>query len=230
MPQLLALHRSLMAGLHPRAGRLRIVDARPSDRVDIYVPAAAVPATLWSFFDVANARALRLFGGSGCASKLEEADDSWEEGAASALDEDGALRQDVCDELLAATPADPEVHDIDESALEAVIQHAAWFAAHFLEIHPFGDGNGRATRILVDALLAAVHPVPVPLVPVGASLETARQRWIAGLRELPPWAHSGGAGWAGEPPPRLCDLIVGSLVASWRRLEEAKRCFLASSE
>ena len=96
--------------------------------------------------------------------------------------------------------------------------HAAWFAAHFLEVHPFGDGNGRLARVLVDALLAYVHPVPVPLVPAGASLEEARARYIAALREDPPWGHGDGSAWAAEAPADLRDLILESLAASWRRL------------
>lgn len=112
----------------------------------------------------------------------------------------------------------PDVRDIDPSAVESVVKHAAWFAAHFLEIHPFGDGNGRLTLILVDAVLARVHTVPAPLIPTGASFDEARTRYIEALREVPPWERDGGAAWASEAPDRLCDLILESLAASWARL------------
>jgi len=213
VPQVLAVHRTLISSLHHRPGLLRFSDSKPSDRDTLYVPAAAVRSTVWSFFDVANDRALQLFGenaSGGNGGKEEEA---------SILDEDDAVCELECERLLADPSLGPDVRDIDERLILGVVQHAAWFAAHFLEIHPFSDGNGRLTRILIDALLARIHPVPVPLIPVGFSLEEARSRYIRALREVPPWAeHFKGSPWAIEAPADLIDLILESLAASWRRL------------
>ena len=227
VPQVLAVHRA-MAGLHPCAGRLRVTDARPADRDALYVPAAAVRAAAWSFFDVANGRVLRLFAdatgaGAGGAGDDHGGEDAGEDGGGEdVLDEDDAVREDECVRLLGAPAAGPDVRDIDARALAGVVRHAAWFAAHFLELHPFADGNGRAARILVDALLARVHPVPVALVPAGASLAEARTRYLAALRALPPWARSGaGHAWAADAPA-LADVILESLAASWRRLASAR--------
>jgi len=139
------------------------------------------------------------------------------------LDMDDAVNEVECARLLAEAPTGPDLRDIDPQAVEGIVKHAAWFAAHFLEIHPFGDGNGRLTRVLVDAILARVHPVPAPLVPVGASLEEARARYLTALREVPPWGQDGGAAWARSAPARLHDLILESLVASWRRLASIQR-------
>ena len=214
MPQVLAVHRTLMAGLHARAGRLRVTDARPADRDTHYAPAVAVRATAWSFFDVANANALRLYAdASGAGGEAAEE---------SVLDEDDAVNADECARLLAGparAAAGPDVRDIDAGALEGVVEHAAWFCAHFLEVHPFADGNGRLTRVLVDALLARVHPVPVPLVPAGASLDVARARYLAALRTLPAWAHDGPGGVWTARAPALRDLMLASLAASWQRLD-----------
>lgn len=221
VPQVLAVHRTLMSSLHPRAGRLRVVDARPSDRDELYVPAAAVRSTIWSFFDVANGRALELVDkhayGDRCG--RNEAEEAAEE---SILDEDDAVRMEECERVLAEAPADLDARDIDERALHDAVQHAAWFAAHFLEIHPFADGNGRLARILIDALLAPVHPVPVSLISAGVSLDEARMRYINALREVPPWAkHADGSPWAHRPAD-LSDLILESLAASWSRLSSVQ--------
>jgi hypothetical protein len=216
VPQVLAVHRALMSGLHQRPGRLRNINARPSDRKALYVPAAAVRSTLWSFFDVANGRALQVFGEN--ASDGDSGKEEEEPSVLGVLDEDDAICEEECVRLLAGASLGPDVRDIDERVLLGVVQHAAWFAAHFLEVHPFGDGNGRLTRILIDALLACVHPVPVPLIPADSSLEEARFRYLSALREVPPWAEHNGASWAKAAPVDLSDLILESLAASWRRL------------
>lgn len=226
VPQALAVHRTLMAELHPRAGRLRVNDARPKDRAELYVPAAAVPATVWSFFDVANSRALALFP----EDEGEHADFGHVAEELSVLDEDDAVCEDECLRILSSTPPGPDLRDIDPHAVEGVVKHAAWFAGHFLEVHPFGDGNGRLTRILLDSMLARVHPVPAPLVPAGATLEQARTRYIDALREVPPWALSSGSSWATEAPSNLSDLILESLLASWRRLAAVQQSLFGGGE
>ena len=222
LPEALAVHRELMRGLHPRAGRLRTCNVQPADRAAPYPPFTTVPSTAMSLFDACNTRALGVYEGAeglgdsagrAAGGRVGEGGDEEE----SALDEDGALREDECKRLLSAPPPSPTARDIDARAVGPVAQLAAWMAAHLLELHPFADGNGRLARIVVDALLAAVHPLPVPLVPQGCSLQDARVRYLAALREVPPWDAQGSTGWALEPTA-LSDLVLGSLVASWRRL------------
>lgn len=227
VPQVLSIHRVLLRGLHERAGRLRVNDARPSDRGELCAPAAAVKATVWSFFDVAGGRALRLFPVAGRVAAEEVL-----KGEGDILDEDEAVNTDECARLLAAAPPRPDVRDIDESALPLVVEHAAWLAAQFLEVHPFADGNGRLARILVDAMLARVHPVPVPLVPAGSSLDEARGRYIAALRELPPWGHEDGGAkvWATKAPQSLTDLMLESMLASWQRLACIQRSLFGGGD
>jgi fido (protein-threonine AMPylation protein) len=216
LPEVLAVHRELMRGLHPRAGRLRTCNVQPADRAAPYPPFAAVPSTAMSLFDTCNARTLGVFEEAEAAAAGGSVGEGAEE-EESALDEDGALREEECKRLLSAPPPAPTARGIDARAVGPVARLAAWLAAHLLELHPFADGNGRLARILVDALLAAVHPLPVPLVPQGCSLQDARVRYLAALREVPPWGAQGSTGWALEPTA-LTDLVLGSLVASWRRL------------
>jgi hypothetical protein len=128
------------------------------------------------------------------------------------------VQEGECQKLLSAPPPAPAARDIDARAIGPVARLAAWLAAHLLEVHPFADGNGRLAHILVDALLAAVHPAPVALVPEGCSLQEARVRYLGALREVPPWDAQGSTGWALQPTA-LTDLVLGSLVASWRRLK-----------
>lgn len=134
------------------------------------------------------------------------------------VDDDGALLRADCDELLQSAGQHVTARDVDAAKVAPVARLAAWASLVFLEIHPFSDGNGRAARILIDALLSAVHPVPVPLVPSGASLADARQLYINGLREVPPWdGESYDRLWQAQPA-LLATLILQSLVASWRRV------------
>ncbi len=212
LPQVLAVHRALMSGLHERAGRLRVADAKPKDRDELYLSWAAVPSTTWSFLDVTNDRILRHFGGN---DGIAAAVNSQIVEEVSVLDVDDAVCADECARLL-STPIECDVRDVDIGALVAVVDHAAWFAGHFLEIHPFADGNGRLTRILVDAFLATVHPVPVPLAPVGMSIRDARSAYLHALRMIPPCG--GGGGWA-DGAADLAVIILESIVASWRRLQ-----------
>ena len=248
LPQVLAVHRELLRGLHRRAGRLRDVNVQPADRAVPYLHFAAVPQTVTSFFDVFNARVLDLLeggrskhggggggggsggsgGGSGGSGGSSSSGGGLEAEEEDALDADGALCVEECQQLLDAPAVAPCARDIDAALVGAVAQLAAWAAAHLLEIHPFADGNGRLARVLIDALLAAVHPVPVPLVPEGCSVLDARARYLQALRQVPPWGAPGAGGWSAEPMA-LTELVLGSLVASWRRLDLVRRG-LRSSE
>jgi len=50
------------------------------------------------------------------------------------------------------------------------VEFAAWTHAEFVKIHPFVDGNGRASRLLMNYQLAAAGYLPVS-VPVERRLE-----------------------------------------------------------
>ena len=50
-------------------------------------------------------------------------------------------------------------------SLESLIHLTSWFVYKFLEIHPFGDGNGRMVRLLYTYIMEAFGiPFPAPLV------------------------------------------------------------------
>ena len=215
MPEVLAVHRELLRGLHARAGILRVTETRPSDRDRLYVSARAVAATTWSFFDVLNSKLINQFDDiSNNAPIFGHCDEE------DVMDEDGAVCEDECAVLIETGGAPREVRDVDASKVKDVAKLAAWAVLHLLEIHPFTDGNGRLARILIDVLLASIHPVPVPLVPFGDSILDARTRYIASLREITPWeVGKYQLLWRSEPTMMLT-FILQSLVASWRRLRK----------
>lgn len=222
VPQVLAVHRMLMTGLHERAGRLRVTDAKPQDRDEPYLLHQTLSSTLWAFFDVLNVRAHKVVPGNVSETTASDGgavppDDDHD------TDQDGAISEEVCNATLNASDAlEPLAsRTIDASAVLPVVRLAAWACLYLLEIHPFADGNGRLARILVDTLLARVHPLPVPLVPPDCSLAAARARYIAALREVAPFSCAAGAFTAslwGAGPQQLVTLVLQALVASWRRL------------
>ena len=54
-------------------------------------------------------------------------------------------------------------HKLD--SLESLLHLSSWFVYKFLEIHPFGDGNGRMVRLLYTYIMEAFGiPFPTPLV------------------------------------------------------------------
>ena len=175
-----------------------------------------VEPTAWSFFDVFNSRVLHIFGDDIEPEGVADVDEDVDEDA---LDVDGAVSVAECTKLLGAPAFAPDVRDIDVKAIVHVVKLAAWAAVHFLEIRPFADGNGRLARILVDTLLAKIHPVPAPL--SGLAIETAREKYIAALREVPLW---GASDVSAAEPTQLVTFILKSLVASWRRMALIQEC------
>ena len=47
--------------------------------------------------------------------------------------------------------------------LGMVFKSAAWLMFNFVDVHPFGDGNGRLCRLLANYVLGTVTPFPVPI-------------------------------------------------------------------
>jgi len=73
------------------------------------------------------------------------------------------LRKELEDEL--------EI-DLDENVLVRRVKIVTNFFTHFLQIHPFSNGNGRVARLLISWLMADLSVVPVPLLTTFASRNT----------------------------------------------------------
>ena len=64
----------------------------------------------------------------------------------------------------------PNHPDFERAALHL----AAWVHARVIQIHPFEDGNGRASRALMSAILVRVGLRPIPI-------EAPKQEYLAAL-------------------------------------------------
>ncbi len=51
--------------------------------------------------------------------------------------------------------------DMQNSSMENAVQFAAWTHAEFVKIHPFADGNGRTSRMMMNYQLMAAGFLPV---------------------------------------------------------------------
>ena len=60
---------------------------------------------------------------------------------------------------------------------------AAWASHSFLVIHPFADGNGRMSRLIVNSLLIAFGEVPFPIVLTDGSA-SGKTKYIKALRKV----------------------------------------------
>lgn len=87
---------------------------------------------------------------------------------------------------------------------------AAWLLFEFLEVHPFGDGNGRMARILANNVLSYFHPVAVSI--LSDEFASARRIYLDSIRSTER-SPSGRA-----EPVALSGLVLSSVWASWRRI------------
>jgi prophage maintenance system killer protein len=71
---------------------------------------------------------------------------------------------EVAQTLLAALderfPAD-ELDTLDNDGLRAVAEAAAWAHCDWVRVHPFGNGNGRTSRLIGNAVLVRYGLLPV---------------------------------------------------------------------
>lgn len=78
-----------------------------------------------------------------------------------------SLLEDLCDA-------------INDNVLPPLVQ-AALVHAQFETIHPFGDGNGRTGRALIQVVLKRRGVTPNYVPPISVALAAAKDRYIAGL-------------------------------------------------
>ena len=60
---------------------------------------------------------------------------------------------------------------------------AAWATHSFLVIHPFGDGNGRMSRIILNSLLISFGEVPFPIV-ITDGTSSGKTKYVKALRKV----------------------------------------------
>jgi len=60
-------------------------------------------------------------------------------------------------------------------AFEELIHLVAWFVYMFLELHPFGDGNGRTIRLLYTYIMESFG-VSLPVTPLWCSDKTSSSK------------------------------------------------------
>jgi len=54
-----------------------------------------------------------------------------------------------------------KIDDQSQMFVEKIFKLAAWLLFHFVNFHPFQDGNGRLSRILCNHVLCAISPFPL---------------------------------------------------------------------
>ncbi len=116
---------------------------------------------------------------------------------------------------------------INDDRLPPLVQ-AALVHAQFETIHPFHDGNGRAGRALIHAILRRRGVAPAYVPPISVLLASARDRYIAGLTAFRghgtnEWIEQFAAATTGASRLALSYLnAVQDLGARWRaRLADA---------
>ena len=91
-----------------------------------------------------------------------------------------------------------------------VIKCAAWLLFHFVDTHPFIDGNGRTCRLLGNYILSLVTPFPVSVYSDAST--NCRRDYVDAIvkcRENPK-----------EGPSELAAMMVEGLWVGWKRWKE----------
>ena len=73
-----------------------------------------------------------------------------------------------------------------EAREESTIHIAVWAHAEVVRIHPFEDGNGRTSRLLLDAILVHLGLRPIPIEEVRQTYYDCLNRFMAPEREIDP--------------------------------------------
>lgn len=109
---------------------------------------------------------------------------------------------------------DENPHDLDDLChkFRKVFQSAAWLMFQFVDVHPFGDGNGRMCRLLANYVLSIITPFPVPIyLQVGDTPDTiTRDDYLDAI------VHCRKS--ASKQPGLLAAMLVENAWLGWRKL------------
>ena len=88
--------------------------------------------------------------------------------------------------------------------IDHLFKCAAWLLFHFVNTHPFSDGNGRMCRLLANYVLSVITPFPVALYHSHHSNRSGRQNYIDAIVEC-----------RNHPEQRPCKLATMLVEGAW---------------
>ena len=95
-----------------------------------------------------------------------------------------------------------------------IIKSAAWLLSHFMEIHPFSDGNGRMGWLLANYVLSLLNPFPTHLYEFNGTPSEKRQAQF--LEALQTFRKN-----PKEGPRDIAALIVEGMWTGWQKFYKA---------